>query len=412
VAVLVDLAGPKIRLGQLHNDQVHCPRDTTLRLVRGDTSTSPVELVSNYDKLVDELDVGDSIMLADGTVGLVAVGKNSAAITCRVVNEGSVRSRQGINLPGVKLSLPSLTQHDIQCARWAAHQPIDFISLSFVRSRADIRCLRELLGACDCRLPIVAKVEKREALENLEGIVDEADAIMVARGDLGVEIDVTRIPQAQKKIVSLCNQKRKSVIVATQMLDSMQHSRRPTRAEVTDVANAILDGADACMLSGETAIGEYPIDSVQTMNQIMLAAEQMLPGSRTPELEHATGSGVHPITEAVVMGASRIASRLNAKLIVVVSHSGATALALSNQRVTTPCVGVSDRPETIRQMCLMWGITPLPDAPCRDGRQLRQFIDRWGRQDGSLAAGDRVIVVTGSGLIPGAHNLVEVHEVG
>jgi pyruvate kinase len=410
VAILVDLAGPKIRLGQLLDDPMECPHGAVRTFIRGRSALAPEQLVSNYERLIDELHVGDDVMLADGTVTLTVIEKHQDDVVCRVVNEGMIRSLQGINLPGARINLPSLTDHDLDCARWAAGQPVDFISLSFVRSAADVSTLKTLLRDAGCQAPVIAKIEKREALDQLDEIIDVADAAMVARGDLGVEIEVARIPEAQKRIVRVCNRKGKPVIVATQMLDSMQRSRRPTRAEVTDVANAILDGADACMLSAETAIGQYPVASVETMSRIMVAAEELLPDSAAPS-HRRPGKAEPAITDSVVHGAAEIARDMGARLMVIVSRSGATALASSSRRQTTRCVGISDRDATLRQMCLMWGITPLPDAPCHDLPRLRQFINGWGRARGFLGTGDRVVVVTGSGLVPDAHNRVEVHEI-
>ncbi|HEV3340993.1 MAG TPA: pyruvate kinase, partial [Pirellulales bacterium] len=278
VGVLADLAGPKIRLGELPGGEVECCQDACLRFVRGETSSQPAELVSNYSRLIDELKVGDRVMLADGTVSLVVEDRGADVAVCRVTQPGVVRSRQGINLPGVKLGLPAMNEADCAHAIWAAQRGIDFVGLSFVRSPDEVLALKAVLRAHNSRAMVIAKIEKPEALSRLEEIVSAADGVMVARGDLGVEIDVARTPVAQKQIVAACNRHRKPVIIATQMLDSMQHSQRPTRAEVTDVANAILDGCDACMLSGETAVGKYPRAAVEMMNRIAVATEPLLRG--------------------------------------------------------------------------------------------------------------------------------------
>ena len=303
VGVLVDLAGPKMRLGELPGGQLLCNTGDRVRFVRTapatpaaatpsasdtpvpTTATTP-EMTTTYEPLIDELQPGDRIMLADGIVSLVVekVGKDSAE--CRVMQSGLIRSRQGVNLPGVKLSVAAMSDIDRENAVWAAKNDIDFVGLSFVRRAEDVRELKALLKP---RRPIraaggpqvIAKIEKPEALDALTEIVAAADGVMVARGDLGVEIDIAQVAVAQKRIIAECRRQRKPVIIATQMLDSMQHSRLPTRAEVTDVSNAILDGADACMLSGETAVGEYPRETVEMMNRIALAAEPLLhPSSR------------------------------------------------------------------------------------------------------------------------------------
>ncbi len=275
IAVLADLAGPKIRLGELPGDAIECEAGARYRFVRGSEATAMNELVTTYEPLVDELDIGDTVMLADGTVGMKVVEKGPDVAVCEVTQPGLIRSRQGLNLPGVKLSAPAMDEEDRENALWAAEHEIDFVGLSFVRQSEDVCELKELLRSNGSSARVVAKIEKPEALDQLESIIEESDAIMVARGDLGVEIDVAQMPVVQKRIVSACRAQQKPVIIATQMLDSMQHSRRPTRAEVTDVANAILDGGDACMLSGETAIGQYPREAVRIMNEVALATEEL-----------------------------------------------------------------------------------------------------------------------------------------
>lgn len=411
VGTLVDLAGPKIRLGVLHEDPTMCQLGTEYRFVRGTKSSAPTDLVSNYERLVDELQIGNTVMLADGTVGMLVTSRTADAVTCRVTAAGTIRGRQGINLPGAQLTVPAMTADDRQHAVWAAQNEIDFVSLSFVRTPVEILQLKDLLLSHNSPALVVAKIEKGEALERLEEIVSASDAVMVARGDLGVETDITEMPVAQKRIISVCRRMMKPVIVATQMLDSMHRSPRPTRAEVTDVANAILDGADACMLSGETAIGDFPLEAVSTMDRVMRATERMLDQQPPQPPPQAAHSGVHPITAATVYGASRIASQLTARLVVVATRSGGTARVLSKLHETIVAVGVSDSDATLRRMTLFWGIMPLAGAPVGNGPQLRAFIVEWGRKEGFLRTGDRVVYVTGSEVIPTAHNLVVVHEV-
>jgi pyruvate kinase len=410
IGILVDLAGPKIRLGQLHSDPTRCELGTHFQFVRGDKSNAPNVFTSNYAKLIDELSVGDTVMLADGTVGMKVTAKDKDRVDCQVTAAGTVRSRQGINLPGVKLSVPAMTELDWQHAEWAAKQGVDYVSLSFVRTPKEIISLKERLQALGSDALVVAKIEKREALDDLDEIVAASDAVMVARGDLGVETDVAEMPVAQKRIIATCQQFLKPVIVATQMLDSMTHSARPTRAEATDVANAILDGADACMLSGETAIGEFPKETVEMMNRIMLATERMLLNVPPHSPPVAAVAGVHPITTAVVYGASLIASQLFARVAVILTRHGGTARIRSKMRDFIPTIGVSDNEATLRRMCLFWGITPLHHQ-VTNGAELRLFIGEWGKRDGLLRMGDRVVYVTGSELVPRAHNVVVVHEV-
>ncbi|MCX7670983.1 MAG: pyruvate kinase, partial [Anaerolineae bacterium] len=265
VAVLADLAGPKIRLGELPGGSHALAVGDRVRFVRGTTSPASGEWTTTYAPLTDELRAGDRVVLADGMAALIVEQVDPRGAVCRVVQSGVVRSRQGVNLPGAKLSVPAMNDQDRDNAAWAASQGVDFVGLSFVRTAADVEELRTLLGQHGAETQIIAKIEKPEAVENFDSLIAAADGIMVARGDLGVEIDIALVPMIQKRIIRACRRARKPVIVATQMLDSMQHSRLPTRAEATDVANAILDGADACMLSGETAIGEYPREAVEMM---------------------------------------------------------------------------------------------------------------------------------------------------
>lgn len=410
IGVLLDLAGPKIRLGQLAQDPLEVETGMELTIVRGEKSTEPHQLCSNYAPLIDEVVVGNQIMLADGTITLQVTSRTKDVITCKVVTAGTVRSRQGINLPGVALSVSAMRPEDIENAIWAAKNEIDFVSLSFVRTAQDVYSLKNLLASLESNAMVIAKIEKREALEQLESIVEAADGIMVARGDLGVEIDVAETPVAQKRIIEVCRTKMKPVIVATQMLESMHTNRRPTRAEASDVANAILDGADACMLSGETAIGQFPIQAVDTMNRIMLFTEQMLKDK--PSSGQARNFDlVHPITSAVTYSAASIAEAINAKLVVVASRTGGTAWVKSKQRNYIPTIGVSNSPSTLRRMCLLWGIMPHKVDNLDNPQELFDNVTTWGRERGLLVAGDRVVYVTGTGVLDNTHNLLVVHEV-
>jgi len=426
-AVLADLAGPKIRLGELPDGQLMCDADNRLRFVR-DVLPLPVgegrgegnsvsgdpppatALTTTYAPLIDELSAGDRVMLADGTVGLVveAVGEDYAE--CRVVQPGLIRSRQGVNLPGVKLSAPALGVDDLDNATWAAQNGIDFVGLSFVRTPREVEQLKSLIRSQDSEAQVIAKIEKPEALDRLDEIIEASDGVMVARGDLGVEIDVARVAVVQKEIIAACNRSRKPVIIATQMLDSMQHARIPTRAEVTDVANAILDGTDACMLSGETAIGKYPRQAVEMMHRIALATEPLCRQRSPGPMADLAADGVNQITEATVYAAGRMAEALDAKLVVVASASGATALSMAKNRHFVPTVGISDSAATLRRMCLYWGVIPLAGAPTGNRDALLQYVTDWGRAAGLLDAGDRIVLVAGTGLAVTAHNMVVVHE--
>jgi len=410
VGILVDLAGPKIRLGKLIVDPTPCNAGEIFRFIPGDEARAPDELTSNYPALISELTVGDTVMLADGTVSMTVVEKSAGEARVRVTQPGVIRSRQGINLPGIKLSVASLTEADSANAAWAARHEVDFVSLSFVRSPHNVLELAQLLRKQGSHAAVIAKIEKREALDHLPDIVRAADGVMVARGDLGVEVDVAETAVVQKRIVRECQRQGKPVIVATQMLDSMHHNRRPTRAEATDVANAILDGADACMLSGETAIGEYPIEAVRMMNRIMLATEPLLK-ENAQALSAAVEGNVHPVTHAAVLAGSSIVQRIGARLVIVATRSGSTCRLRSKMRDAVPTIGVSDSPTVLRQLTLLWGVTPLAGAPVNDGPQLRQFISDWGRRQKVVQKGDRIVFLTGTNFYPLAQNIIVIHEV-
>jgi len=410
VAILVDLAGPKIRLGQLPGDEFQCVPGQTVRFLRGCQSTVPGELTSTYDRLVDDLDVGDKVMLADGLVSLQVVEKSADAAVCQVVQGGTIRSRQGVNLPGVKLKVPALTDRDKDNAAWAAAAGVDFLSLSFVRSADDLAPLRQIIAQAGGFAQIVAKIEKPEAVENIESIIAAADAIMIARGDLGVEIDIAQVPVVQKRIIRLSNQAGKPVIVATQMLESMHNSRIPTRAEATDVANAILDGADACMLSGETAVGQYPRQTVEMMHRIAVATEAVLQQQNQQARPAFQSDPEHPITQATTWAAGLLAEQLDARLLVVATASGRTALSISKQRRFVYTVGLSDSPITLRRMCLYWGVVPWQSPLSDDITAVLQRVIGEAQAAGRLHKGDRVVLIGGTGLPVSRHNMIVVHE--
>lgn len=414
VGVLLDLAGPKIRLGRLTTEPMFCPLGEHFTFIRGEDSSEATELTSTYPRLIDELDVGDTVMLADGTVALEVEDVTKDRARCRVTASGEIRSRQGINLPGVKLSVSAMLRVDIENAIWAAQNEIDFISLSFVRTPEDVRSLKDLLNSYECSSLVIAKIEKPEALENLERIVEEADGIMVARGDLGVEIDVAETPVAQKRIIATCKRLMKPVIVATQMLESMHHSSRPTRAEASDVANAVLDGTDACMLSGETAIGEYPRESVSTMNRIMRKTEER--ALHTMSTSRGNVSLEHRTSHAVSRAAMEVAEAIGSKLIAIATHSGGTAWVKSNTRSLIPTVAVSDHLASVRRMNLFWGIEPMYCEHIEDTNHLIKHVTKWARgqvADGEVLVnpGDTIVVVSGSDVIVNADSVISVHTI-
>ncbi|MDZ4685480.1 MAG: pyruvate kinase, partial [Planctomycetaceae bacterium] len=414
VGILGDLSGPKIRLGELAPDGVRCRFGERFEFVRTATPGRDDQLTCTYEQLIDDLQPGDRVLLADGVVSMRVVEADPAAgrVVCEVVQPGTIRSRQGVNLPGVALSTPAITEKDAQDLQFALDQGIDFIGLSFVRSAADIRDLHKRIADHGTKTPpwIVAKIEKTEAIDDLEAILAETDAVMVARGDLGVESDIARVPSLQKRIIRLCNERRLPVITATQMLDSMQRSELPTRAEVSDVANAILDGTDAVMLSGETAIGEYPVAAVSMMSRIAQDAERLLTPRIDGDNQAQIRSRATAITEAVTMGAVAAARHLGADLIAVATRGGKTALAVSKQRYGVPILALTDRPEIARRLALLWGVLPVPtDAVARSPREFLTYVQDLGRKLDLLRSGSKLVVVGSSDWSTEWHDMVLAH---
>ena len=410
VGILIDLTGPKIRLGQLAEDPLVVKNGQSLTFVRDSESATGNELYCSYAALVDEVQPEHSIVLADGIVRLEVTGKTADRVDCLVVDGGAVRSRQGVNLPSTHLSVPALGSKDRDNAIWSSTQPIDFVSLSFVRNATEIEELKNLLSEHGSRVGVIAKIEKREALENLDEIVCACDGVMVARGDLGVEIEIYKTPIAQKRIIKTCLRYRRPVIVATQMLESMHTSKQPTRAEVSDVANAILDGADACMLSGETAIGQYPAEAVSMMQQIMLETEQLLRG-QSSRISGQSQPNPADVSEAVMFGAAQIATRLAACMVVISSSTGETALIKSKQRDFIPTVCVTAHREVARSMCLFWGVIPICSNESQQPERFRSFVNEWARGVAKAGIGEPVVMVTDNQWMPDVHDNILVGRV-
>jgi pyruvate kinase len=429
IGILGDLAGPKIRLGEIDSGQLLCQEGATVVFVKndsdgnaehkvnrtGDDGSDPVqELTCSYAPLIDDVQPGDRILLADGIVELIVTAEENNRVICQVVRPGTVRSRQGVNLPGVALSTPSVTDKDRDDLTWALDREIDFIGLSFVRNSDDIRRLRDLISRHpgDHQPHIVAKIEKGEAIADLEAIIDITDAVMVARGDLGVEVDLATVPILQKQIIRMANAHRVPVITATQMLDSMTNSEFPTRAEASDVANATLDGTDAVMLSGETAIGQNPTAAVAMMSRIVSEAEQSVDANVPRLFEADTRAQALEVTEAATVGAVAIAEQLDASLLVIPTLSGRTALAVSKERSPVPVLALSDSPTAARRMNLYWGVRSLGSIQTDTSpRKLLDAVCQWGRQHGVLETGQRLVLVGSSNWSAAGHDLVMVHSV-
>ena len=410
VAILQDLPGPKVRTGDLKQEEILLEEGNefvlSTRIIVGDEHMVSVNLPS-FSCDVSE---GDIIYLNDGAIALLVLDSRDTDVRCKIINGGVLSPEKGVNVPNVRLSVPSVTVNDLENLKFGLEQGVDYVALSFVREVDDIAGVRKYLRERNDFVPLIAKIEKHEAVANLDKIINEADGIMVARGDLGVEIPLTKVPLLQKEIISKCNRLGKPVIVATQMLESMIRSPRPTRAEASDVANAILDGADAVMLSGETAAGKYPEESVLVMRQIALQTELALPYHRI--LSAKADTVVAQTDDAISYAACNIAENLGAKAIIAYTTSGSTAYRVAKYRPKTPLIAITTTDKIRRRLALYWGVYPFRTGECttledifRQGAQLAVKL--------GLAKEDDLIVVT-AGLptgIPGNTNMIKVQRI-
>ncbi len=408
VAIMQDLQGPKIRIGTFKNPPVNLKQGDkftiTTRPIVGDQTI----VSTTYQHLPLDVKPGDSILVNDGLIKLKVLSTDAENVYCEVVNGGSLYDRRGINLPGVKISEPSLTEKDKDDLKFGLDHQVDYVALSFVRDAESVAQLRSFMG--ERAVPIVSKLEKPEALQNLDAIIQESDAVMVARGDLGVEISTEKVPSVQKEIIEKCLMYSKPVITATQMLDSMMVNPRPTRAEATDVANAIFDGSDAVMLSGETAFGKYPLESVEMMKSIIRESERHRQYFRlNPDREVTLQE--HRFSYSICHAASRAAEEIGARYIVVLTRSGYTARTMSHFRPSVPILALTSNLKTFRRMSLYWGVVPIFVANdlfiSEDLSDLQWLLS----QDGWIKNEDRLIIIAGSSRKQGGTNLLRLHEV-
>jgi pyruvate kinase len=405
IAILGDLQGPRIRIGDL-NAARELTNGTDVVVVPEAQATGD-EIPVTYDRLPDDVHVGDRILINDGLLELVVLDVASPRVVARVIHGGMLTSHKGINLPGVRVSAPSITEKDRDDIKFAVQQDLEFIALSFVRRAQDIAELRAMISKS---MLVVAKIEKDSALENIESIARASDGVMVARGDLGVELPFEEVPFAQKRIIQLCNRLGRPVITATQMLESMITHPRPTRAEASDVANAILDGTDAVMLSAETAAGQYPRLAVEAMTRIIAEIESK---PQTWRRDERSRSDVVVSTEFAIAAASSAAvNMLNAPALIVFTKSGFSARVVAAHRPRVPILVLTDIPRTFRQLALVWGVIPelVPHCNTYD-EMVRLGLEAVQRRD-LAKAGDRIVVTAGVPFdVPGTTNLLKVETV-
>jgi len=409
ITLLQDLQGPKIRVGQLPGGEVGLVAGATVRLVpeaefSGQSGAIPID----YPHLAQDARPGEQVLLDDGLFELKVTEVRGGAVLCQVLEGGVLKSRKGVNFPGLELQLPSLTGKDERDLAFGLAQGVDWVSLSFVRRAEDVLVLKALLASLGyADVPVVAKIEKPQAIDNLEQIVAVSDGVMVARGDLGVEMSPERVPMLQKRIIRLCNLRGIPAITATQMLDSMIHNPRPTRAEASDVANAIIDGTDAVMLSGESAVGEHPVKAVRMLSKI---AEEVEKEVRFPELPPPDNDETHALSEALLA----IDKILPLRLIVTFTSSGYTSLLASKERPSVPVVALTPSVKVYHRLNLIWGVIPL-----LIGEQVETFEELAAQADrilclrGLARAGDKILIMAG---IPTRHakgtNFLKIHTVG
>ncbi len=408
VAVLVDLQGPKIRLGKFADGPHDLAVGDIFKITTADVPGSKEICGTTFKGLPQDVKPGDHLLIDDGKVRVEVVDTDGVTVTTKVIVAGTVSNNKGINLPGVAVNVPALSEKDEDDLRWALRKGADIIALSFVRDAADITRVHEIMREEGRFVPTIAKIEKPQAVDNLEEIVDAFDGIMVARGDLGVELPLEAVPIVQKRAIELARRMAKPVIVATQMLESMIANPVPTRAETSDVANAVLDGADAVMASGETSVGAYPVIVVQTMARIIESTEDH-------GLDRIAPIGVKPRTQggAITLAAAEVADFVEAKFLCVFTQSGDSARRMSRLRSKIPMLAFTPEPGIRRRLALTWGIRSILVEPVTHTDAMFGQVDDYLLETGLAQIGDKVVVISGSppGLI-GSTNDLRVHKVG
>jgi pyruvate kinase len=408
VGVFVDLQGPKIRLTKFKEGPVMLEKGATFKITTDEIEGDVNICGTTFKGLPGDVNVGDFLLIDDGKVKLRAVEVSDTTVTTIVEIPGQVSNNKGINLPGVAVNVPALSEKDEDDLRWALKLGVDMVALSFVRNASDIERVQEIMREEGRKVPVIAKIEKPQAVENLEEIIDAFDAIMVARGDLGVELPLEQVPIVQKRAVELARRWAKPVIVATQMLESMISSSIPTRAETSDVANAVLDGADALMLSGETSVGAFPVETVSTMARIIQSTEEN--GlSRIPDL----GTKPHTQGGAVSFAAMEIAELLGSKFVCVFTEGGDSLRRISRLRSAVPVLSFTPNVQTARELSLVWGSKTFIVPKVTHTDAMFEQVDISVLEQGMCKVGDEVVVVAGTPPgVPGSTNTLRVHKVG
>lgn len=411
IAILLDTKGPEIRTGTLAVDAVELVEGNTMILTTEEVAGTAERVSITYGELPEDVKPGDTILIDDGLIGLTVKEVKGTDIVCFIKNGGTLKSKKGVNVPGVKINLPGITDKDAQDIEFGITQQVDFIAASFVRKASDILEIRAILERHNAKIDIIAKIENQEGVDNVDEILVVTDGIMVARGDLGVEIPAEEVPLVQKMLIKKCNELAKPVITATQMLDSMQRNPRPTRAEASDVANAIFDGTDCIMLSGETAAGKYPVESVETMDRIAVRAEQEL---NYREILYAQAQLKQvTITDAISQAVSNAALDLNAAAIITATESGHTARMVAKFRPKAPIVAVTPHASVIRRMSLINGVYPVLGEMANTTDEMLDMSVQEALEAGFVRHGDLVVITAGVPVREvGTTNLMKIHVIG
>ncbi|MCX8023482.1 MAG: pyruvate kinase [Syntrophorhabdaceae bacterium] len=412
VAILQDLQGVKIRIGPVRDEGVFLKEGETTKIYPRDGISDRDGIYIDHPSLVDEVEEGDTVLIDDGLIRLTIEKKENGYLSAVIKEGGLLKSKKGVNLPGVNVKFGSFTEKDKRDLAFGLEKGVDFIALSFVRKKEDIETVLKWLDERDAHIPVIAKIEKQEAIEDIEGILDVADGIMIARGDLGIEIPLEEVPMYQKMLIEKANRAGKVVITATQMLESMTVHSRPTRAETTDVANAVIDGTDALMLSGETSSGAYPIESLKVMDRIIRYTEgETLKREiiHSPSIIHG---GLFETPKAVAHAASHAAEEVGAKWIVVFTKSGFTARLVSKFRPKIPIIAFSPDVKVVREMRILWGVTPFITHRINDMEGLLNEVERGLIGTGKVTKGDRVVIVASLPFsFASKTNLLKIHEI-
>ena len=408
VAILVDLQGPKIRLARFANGPHDLSRGDVFTITTDEIEGTKDRVGTTYKGLPGDCKAGDRILIDDGKVTVEVTSVTKTDVITKVIEPGAVSNNKGINLPGVAVSVPALSEKDIEDLRWGLKAGADFIALSFVRSADDIKDVHRIMDEVGIRVPVIAKIEKPQAVTNLPGIVAAFDGIMVARGDLGVELPIEDVPLVQKHCIELARDAAKPVIVATQMLDSMITNSRPTRAEATDCANAVLDGADALMLSGETSVGEFAIEAVETMARIIQKTEEGGLERIRPIINAPRTKG-----GAITKAATEVGAIVGAKYLVAFTQSGDSARRMSRLRSAIPILALTPEVGTYNRLALTWGVEPVISEMVKHTDDMVKQVDSLLIESGRVKKGENVMIVAGSPPgIPGSTNAMRVHIVG